>query len=132
MTKTLYEEVGGESKVRAIIDRLVERMTTDIMIGFFFRNTNRERLRELEFQHAAEFLGAPIAYRGRPMDVAHKRHGIAGGQFARRRHILNEVLEEHGVPAAIRDAWLQHTDAQRPLVTQDVDNACHGRLPEKP
>jgi truncated hemoglobin YjbI len=132
MTNTLYEEVGGESKVRAIIDRLVERMTTDIMIGFFFRNTHRDRLRELEFQHAAEFLGAPIAYRGRPLDVAHARHGIAGGQFARRRQILKEVLEEHGVSPTIRDAWLRHTDAQRALITGDVDNACHGRLPEKP
>jgi truncated hemoglobin YjbI len=131
MTETLYEQVGGESKVRAIIDRLVERMTSDMMIGFFFRNTDRDRLRELEFQHAAEFLGAPVTYEGRALDKAHKRHGIAGGQFARRRQILKEVLEEHGVSEPIREAWLQHTDAQRDLITRDVDNACHRRTPAK-
>lgn len=127
MTQTLYEQLGGESKLRAIIATFVERVTQDIMIGFFFRSFDKERLREMEFQHAAEFLGAPVRYTGRPLDAAHRRHRIAGGQFARRRHILKEVLDDAHVDAAIRDAWLAHVDSLRPLITPDTDNTCHGR-----
>ena len=129
MTQTLYEQLGGESKLRAIIDRFVERVTEDIMIGFFLRNFDKDRLRQMEFEHAAEFLGAPIRYSGRTLDAAHRRHRIAGGQFARRRQILKEVLDAENVAPAIRDAWLAHVDSLRPLITEEVDNTCHGRTP---
>jgi hemoglobin len=127
MTTTLYEQLGGERKLRAIIDRFVQRVTEDIMIGFFFRNFDIDRLREMEFQHAAEFLGADIKYTGRKLDAAHRRHRIAGGQFARRRQILKEALDEHQVDPAIRDAWLAHVDSLRPLITGEDDSTCHGR-----
>jgi hemoglobin len=127
MTTTLYEQLGGERKLRAIIDRFVQRVTEDIMIGFFFRNFDIDRLREMEFQHAAEFLGADIQYTGRTLGAAHRRHRIAGGQFARRRQILKEALDEHQVDPAIRDAWLAHVDSLRPLITGDDDSTCHGR-----
>ena len=131
MTDTLYEQLGGESKLRAIIARFVNRMVHDVMIGFLFRQVNHSRLAELEFQHAAAFLGAPIQYRGRPLDAAHQRHSIAGGQFARRRQILKEVLAEHNVSPDIQDAWLAHVDSLRHLITGDANSACHGRDPAK-
>lgn len=124
MTATLYEQLGGESKVRAITDRLVDRMFADIMIGFFFRNTRAEHLRELEFQHAAAFLGGPIAYRGRALDVVHKPLKIMGGQFARRLRILEEVLQGHGVPRNIIDAWLAHQREQLHLVVSTGPGTC--------
>ena len=121
---SMFEELGGESALRAVISGFVARVFADPMIGFFFRNSGRKRIEELEYQHAAEFLGAAIVYRGRPLDEAHRAHPIMGGQFARRMQILREVLDEHGVPSGIRDAWLAHNESLRQLITRDAGSAC--------
>jgi len=54
----------------------------------------------------------------------HAKHPIMGGHFARRRQILKEILESFGVPAPMRDAWLQHTDSLRELITPEADSNC--------
>jgi hemoglobin len=122
--QTHFERVGGEAALRRIIDAFVARVTTDVMIGFFFAGVDTERLARLEFELAAEFLGAPIAYSGRPLEAAHRRHRIMGGQFARRKKILDEVLREHSIPADIHAAWIAHTEGLRPLITGQASGEC--------
>ena len=124
MGDTLYEKLGGEAKLRQIIDAFIDRVFDDTMIGFFFRNANKGRIKEMEFQLIARFLGADVEYQGRPLDEVHAKHPIMGGQFARRRQILKETLESFDVPAFIIDAWLEHTDSLRPLITPEADSAC--------
>jgi hemoglobin len=122
--QSLFEQLGGESKVREIINTFVDRVFEDRMIGFFFRNASRARIKELEYQLSANFLGADIEYKGRPLRQAHAKHPIMGGQFARRRQILKETLETYRVPESIREAWLQHTDSLRSLVTSQTGSDC--------
>jgi hemoglobin len=76
---TFYDQLGGEAALRAIIDDFVERVFADTMIGFFFRDVPIKRIKELEFQHAAELLGGPVPYKGRPLREAHAKHPIMGG-----------------------------------------------------
>mgnify|MGYP006270611809 CR=1 FL=1 len=123
-TPTKFEELGGEPALWAIIDRFVDRVCDDIMIGFFFRNVDRTRLKRHEYEHAARMLGARIEYTGRNLRQAHAKHPIMGGQFARRKTILGQVLEEFQVPEHIREAWLVHTEKLRPLITRDAGSDC--------
>lgn len=97
------------------------------MIGFLFRRTSFARLSELEYQYAAAFLGAATPYRGRPLAGVHQKLGIAGGQFARRRQLLIEAMQKFALPQAVAAAWLAHTDALRPSITQESASVCHGR-----
>jgi hemoglobin len=124
MAKSLFEELGGEEPLRRIIDVFIDRVFADRMIGFFFRHADRQRIKELEYQLTAKFLGAEVEYRGRPLDEAHARHPIMGGQFMRRLQILRETLEEFAVPPRVRDAWLAHNESLRPLVTRDSGSDC--------
>jgi hemoglobin len=124
MDQSLYEKLGGESRLRDIIDTFVDRVFADRMIGFFFRSADRRRIKELEFQLAAGFLGAEIEYRGRPLEKVHANHPIMGGHFARRRQILSETLDFFEVPDEIKSAILQHTDALRPLITPESGSEC--------
>jgi hemoglobin len=121
---SLFEQLGGEAKLRVIVNTFIDRVFEDRMIGFFFRNADANRIKEMEYQLAAEFLGAPITYRGRALDVAHAKHPIMGGHFARRRQILKETLEAYAVPQAVREAWLGHTDSLRPLITSQAESDC--------
>ena len=124
MEQTLYEQLGGEAKLRLIIDSFIDRVFDDRMIGFFFRNADKKRIKEMEFQLTARFLGADVEYQGRPLDEVHAKHPIMGGQFARRLQILRETLEHYGVPKQVRDAWIEHTESLRPLITRDAGSDC--------
>jgi hemoglobin len=121
---SLFEKLGGEPALRRIIDRFVDRLFDDVMIGYLFRRADRERVKQKEFEHAAEHLGAPVAYSGRPLDAVHRPHQIRGGQFMRRVRILEETLTELGVPEAVRKHWVDHTLSLQHLVTNDVGGVC--------
>ena len=124
MAPSFYDRLGGEVRLREIIARFIDRVFEDRMIGFFFRSIDRDRLKEMEFQLTAQFLGAEIRYQGRPLEEVHAQHPIMGGQFMRRLQILRETLDEYRVPEDVREAWLAHTESLRPLITRDVGSDC--------
>jgi truncated hemoglobin YjbI len=119
-----FDQMGGEAKLRAIVDDFVDRCFDDAMIGFLFQRADRDRIKRFEYQHAAEHLGGPVRYGGRPLDEAHGPHRIFGGQFARRRQILIETLRDHDVEDATIDAWISHQDGLRDLITRDQGSDC--------
>jgi len=124
MIPTPFERLGGEENLRAVIDLFIDRVFADRMIGFFFRTADKARIKDMEYQLAASFLGADVEYHGRPLDQVHRKFPIMGGHFARRRQILKESIEAHGVPEDIEKLWLDHTDALRPLITPENDAGC--------
>ncbi|HEX2931161.1 MAG TPA: group 1 truncated hemoglobin [Candidatus Binatia bacterium] len=124
MAATLFDRLGGETKLRAIIDKFIDNVFDDRMIGFFFRNADRARIKELEYQLAAGFLGADVKYQGRPLAKVHANHPIMGGHFARRRQILKETLESFQVPEEIQSVLLSHTDQLRPQITPEAGSSC--------
>ena len=124
MGQTFFEQLGGEQELRTIVDAFIDRVFDDRMIGFFFRNADKQRIKDLEYQLTAHFLGAEVEYQGRPLDQVHAKHPIMGGHFARRRQILKDTLDLYHVPEPIKEAWLTHTDALRPLITPQKDSEC--------
>ena len=104
-----FERLGGETGLRRIIERFTEQVYQDAMIGFFFHGKDQDRITEMEYRHAAEYLGGPVVYDGKPIAKAHQPLGIMGGQFMRRRKI-----SEHwraSVSPDIRERWLAHVDS---------------------
>lgn len=131
MAETLYDKLGGETKLRPVIDAFIERVFNDRMIGFFFRAADKKRIKEMEFQLTARFLGADVQYSGRPLAQVHAKLPIMGGQFARRLQILRETLDAYEVPQEIRDVWLEHTESLRSLITSDSGSDCDPELARK-
>lgn len=105
---SLFERLGGEPVLRAILTDFYARIFADPMIGYLFTGLSPERLVELEFQFTARALGADVPYEGRGMRAAHDRHPITRGHFNRRSRLLLDVLVAHGVDPEVRDAWLAH------------------------
>ena len=127
----MFDELGGEPVLRGIIDRFVDRVFDDPMIGFFFRNASRDRIKAKEYEFAARHLGADVPYTGRPLAEAHAPHRIMGGQFMRRLVILRETLEESGVLDHIREHWLAHTEKLRSAITGSEGTECDPTLTER-
>ncbi|HEV8321349.1 MAG TPA: group 1 truncated hemoglobin [Myxococcota bacterium] len=120
---TMYDELG-EERLRRIVDVFVDRVFDDVMIGYLFRDVDRERLKRMELQFAARHLGGPVRYEGKPIREAHAPHPIFAGHFNRRRELLRRTLEEHDVPAHIVEHWIAHTESLRAQVTRDAAGRC--------
>jgi hemoglobin len=128
--RSLFEELGGEPVLRSIVDRFVDRMFGDPMIGFFFRNASRQRVKDKEYELAAQHLGGGVEYTGRPLQKAHAAHAIMGGQFARRLEILRQTLVEAGAPPRVIQHWIAYTEGLRAQVTRDAIGECNAELPD--
>src|SRR6187551_507731 len=121
---TLFERLGGEVALRAIIVRFVDRMFDDLMIGYLFRAADRDRVKAKEYEFAARHLGADVAYTGRAIHEAHRAHRITGGQFMRRLQILKETLAAFQVPAEVSEHWIAHTLSLQAEITDNALDQC--------
>src|ERR1051325_999309 len=110
---TLYDTLGGEVALRRVIERFIDRVFDDVMIGYLFRAADRARVKEKEFEHAAEHLGGPVTYSGRLPAAAHAPHHIPGGQVRRGGPLLKETLSELHVPTPVVEHWIERTMALR-------------------
>jgi len=121
---SLFDEMGGEVALSMVVDRFIDRVFSDSMIGFFFAHADRERIKNKEYELAAATLGAPIEYSGRELGPAHARHAIQTGHFFRRLEILRQTLHEFQVPERVARHWLDHNAALQAVVVTGSDLAC--------
>ena len=128
---SLFEALGGEATLGPLIARFVDRMFDDIMIGYLFRAADRERVKEKEYEFAAQHLGAPIAYTGRPLSDAHRAHRVTGGQFMRRLQILKETLAAYQAPAAVTEHWVAQTLSLQAQITNNALDQCDPAHPNR-
>ncbi len=120
---TLYDEIGGEQGLRPVLRTLYDRLFGDPMVGFLFAGKDKDKLVEHQLWFTAKFLGGPSRYEGRSIPDAHAALPILPGHFDRRHQILREVLEQHHVPAPVRDEWLRVDQSLRYAVIKSGEEA---------
>ena len=112
-----FDAVGGASGVARVVGDLVDRMSTDFIIGYLFIGRDLKRIKKHEAELASAHLGGPRAYSGRALPSAHRPLRINRGHFKRRIALLRVVLRDHGVPEDIAERWIAHDDALEGAIT---------------
>jgi hemoglobin len=95
---TIYEAIGGDTALAAVVDDFYGRVLADPELAGFFAGTNMTRLkgRQVEFFSAA--LGGPVPYSGASMRDAHRGRGIGQRHFDLVAGHLVASLTDAGVP----------------------------------
>lgn len=127
---TPYEQIGGEPVLRGIIDRFVDRMFADVIIGFLFAGKDAARIKQHEFEHTAKVLGAGLPYTGRPIPELHRPMRINAGHFRRRLALLRQELGRAGVPEDISALVIEAQERMLKQITDGTDCGvpdAHGR-----
>ncbi len=113
---TPYEAIGGQERVRAVVQALYDRLFVDPIVGFLFEGTDKAHIVEAQVAFTCAFLGGPERYSGKPLPEAHARLPLLPGHFDRRHWLLAETLRAHAVSAEVQAAWLRIDESLRPSV----------------
>lgn len=95
---SLFDRLGGEQVIAAVVERFYERVLADQDLASFFEEANVPRLIKRQTAFFVQALGGPAKYKGRAMGAAHKRHPIGGRHFDRVAEHLVATLKAAGVP----------------------------------
>ena len=120
---SLYDAIGGEQRVRDVVQALYDRLFVDPMIGFLFEGKDKAHIVEQQVAFTCRFLGGPQVYAGKPLPIAHANLPLLPGHFDRRHRLLEQVLEAQKVPADVQRVWLQIDEALRPSVLASAEEA---------
>ncbi len=100
---TLFEQIGGQPKLTATVDSLVEVMLADDRINFAFAQTDLAKFRKLLYDQLCELTGGPCTYRGRNMFEAHKKLNATNAQFNALAEDLYIAFDKQGVPYRLQN-----------------------------
>lgn len=101
---TIYEQVGGQEAIAAVVDDFYVRVLADPDLVGFFSGTNMSRLKGMQVEFFSAALGGPEPYTGRSMKDVHRGRGIEQRHFdAVAKHLI-DALHGAGVPGATVDA----------------------------
>ena len=101
MRRTIYDEIGGEPAVAAIVDAFYERLLADPDLMPYFDGRDMRRLKAHQRALVTVALGgAAEEYTGRMMQPAHAGMAITHEAFDKVLRHLEAALLDAGVAAA--------------------------------
>lgn len=103
---TLYERLGGQSTIDAVVENLLYRIADDTEIVGFFANSNIDLFAESLASQLCDVSDGPCRYEGPPMDRAHQHMGLTDVHFNRVVEYLDAAMQEEGIPLAARNELL--------------------------
>jgi hemoglobin len=96
---SIYELVGGEPALAAVVDDFYERVLGDPRLAPFFAGANMPKLKGRQVEFFAAALGGPDAYQGASMRQVHAGRGIGQADFDQVAFHLASALAAAGAPA---------------------------------
>lgn len=96
---SIYEAIGGESALVAVVDDFYGRVLSDAQLAGFFAGANMPKLKGRQVEFFAAALGGPDLYQGASMREVHAGRGISQADFDRVAIHLTGSLARAGVPA---------------------------------
>ncbi|HEU5157350.1 MAG TPA: group 1 truncated hemoglobin [Streptosporangiaceae bacterium] len=97
---SIYEAIGGEAALIAVVDDLYDRILADPRLSGFFAGAPMPRLKGRQVEFFGQVLGGPMTYQGAPMRQAHVGRGIRPEHFELVAGHLTDSLRAAGVPEA--------------------------------
>ena len=98
-TRSLYDRLGGQPAITAVVDDFVKNVAADKRINGFFANANIPRLKARLVEQICQGTGGPCTYSGGDMRSVHAGMGIQSKHFDALVQDLGKSLNKFKVPA---------------------------------
>ena len=120
--KTLYERLGGEAAIRAVVDDFVAYAAPDPAVNFTRKGHPNEwqatpenvaKLKRHLVQFIAKATGGPQTYEGRDMVTVHTGMQITDPEFTAAAGDLKKALDKNNVPSNLQDELIAVVETTR-------------------
>jgi hemoglobin len=127
--KSLYERLGGEKAITAVVDDFVGRAAANPKVNFTRKGTAAEwqassenvtRLKKHLVQLVAMVTGGPQKYEGRDMKAAHAGMKITNDEFDAIAGDLKATLNKFKVPAKEQEELLKIVGSTREAIVENA------------
>jgi len=130
--QTLYEQMGGEPKMRAIAEEFTRVLLADDRTNFTFAETDTEKFTQLFYEQLSEITGGPVKYTGRSMHESHEKLNITNGMFNALVEDLYIAFERNDVPYRLQNKVMAvFAPMQRDIVKPGAAEAARS-IPAQP
>ncbi|MFN0278043.1 MAG: group I truncated hemoglobin [Pyrinomonadaceae bacterium] len=96
--KSLYERLGGQPAIEAVVQDFANNVLADDRINKKFAKTNAPRLIKNLTDFVCNATGGPCKYTGLSMKASHKKMGTTQGEFNALVEDLVKTLDKFKVP----------------------------------
>ncbi len=97
--KSLYDRLGGQAAISAVVDQFVANVAADTRINGRFATTDIPKLKGHLIDQVCMATGGPCKYTGRGMKVTHAGMKISNADFGALVEDLVKALDTFKVPA---------------------------------
>jgi len=123
---SLYERVGGDPAIRAVMEGLYARIVGDPELAPIFERVNIERHSRRAAAFVAAATGGPTPWAGRDMETAHRALHVTNEQFDRVAVHLNDTLAAMSVPEPLAGELLILVGSLRAQIVGSPERARSG------
>jgi len=102
----LYERLGGQRAIVAVVDDFIGRVAADSRINLRFANTDIPQLKSLLVEFVCMATGGPCHYAGRDMETSHAGMELVDDEFNALVEDLAATLDKFKVPAKEKNELL--------------------------
>ena len=96
---SLYQRLGGQQAITAVVDDFVANVAADNRINHYFAHTDIPHLKRELVDQICQATGGPCTYTGRTMRVRHAGMHITDADFNALVQDLQKSLNKFNVPA---------------------------------
>jgi hemoglobin len=97
MSQSVYNEIGGQSAVEAVVEEFYDRVLSDEQLIPYFDGMDMDELRAHQIQFISSVAGGPVEYSGGDMREAHAHLDINEADFEAVGAHLETALRTNGV-----------------------------------
>jgi len=105
--ETLYDRLGGEPAIGAVVEEFYDRVLADERVAHHFEDVDMAAQRSHQTKFLSAVTGGPIQYEGEDMASAHAGLEITGEEFRIVATHLDEALRAFDVDEADREAVME-------------------------
>lgn len=129
--KSLYERLGGQPAIEAVVKDFAGRVLADARINKKFAKTDANRLVKNLTDQICMATGGPCKYTGLDMKKSHKNMGVTAGEFGALVEDLVATLDKFNVPAKEKNELLAILGPMKPQIVEKESSATGTELPKK-
>lgn len=100
MNKSLYERLGGNKGIHAIISDALDLHLKNPLVSPRFQKSDASKLKRLAHEFFCAGAGGPETYSGRDLLAAHAGMNISEQEYMAVVDDILEALTKHDIPAA--------------------------------